>query len=706
MFRKAKNGYYEFEEFKKFKGLIHGFSTREFGDCRTKTNNFLVALGLEKENLVLAKQVHGNKIKVVKKDDRGKIIPNVDGLLTDQPGEILGVKTADCLPILFFEPEAKIIGVAHAGWRGVLARLPQKMIDQITRMGGLPKNLLVGIGPHICDKCYPVEKTRSQSFLAEFGKLEGMVGTGKKADFLDLAVPVQNQLIHSAVLPENILLSSSCTSCQSKEFFSYRKDSKKTYGEMLSIISLIKNTSHVHFVGIGGSGLAGVAILAKNQGFRVSGCDLAKETYYLNSLKKAGIKPLVGHDAKHLKGVDILAVTPAVLDINPDHPEIVEAKKRKILMTWQEFMGKYLQKGKFVVAVAGTHGKSTTTALTGLVLESGGLDPIVEVGAIVPEWQATARAGKSKYFVCEADEFNYNFLPYSPSVIIINNIEMDHPEFFKNLTQFRGAFKKFIQKIQKPKILIVNEESQGIQQLLKEMKLWLKEKKVKVIGYFINKSFRFPFAAEYQGRVSQIKPEFTRFMVANDFGQKEFQLKIPGIHNVANALGVIACASFLKIKPAKINQALSRFNGLARRFDLVGENKGIKVLDDYAVHPTAVVATLRAAKQKYPRSKIWAIFEPHQFSRLYLFLKKFASALDLADKVVVTKIYAGREKDMGKIKAGDLIKKIGAKAKYIKDFEDLANYIAVKARKNDVIVVFGAGKSYLISKMIVERLND
>ena len=462
---------------------------------------------------------------------------------------------------------------------------------------------------------------------------------------------------------------------------------------------------HVHFMGVGGSGLAGVAILAKSQGFQVSGCDLAKKTYYLDSLKKAAIKPLFGHSAKHLKGIDILAVSPAVLDINPDHPEIVEAKKQGILMTWQEFTGQYLQKNKFVIAIAGTHGKSTTTALTGLVLETGALDPIVEVGAIVPKWQATARVGRSKYFVCEADEFNDNFLHYSPSMIIINNIEMDHPEFFKNFDQFKNAFKQFVQKIQKPKILIVNEENQGVQELLSEMRQWLKNNQVRVIGYYLDKSFDFPFAAEYHGEAIKAESELTRFTVANSFGKQKFCLRIPGVHNIANSLGVIACADYLKIKPEKVNQVLGRFNGLGRRFDLVGEARGVKVFDDYAVHPTAVEATLKAAKQKYPQSRIWAIFEPHQFSRLFLFLDEFASALDLADEVIVAKIYPGREKDTGKIKAEDLVGKIGKKAIYCPDFKKLAGSVTQKAKNSDLVIVFGAGKSYLISKMITKELK-
>lgn len=236
MFRKTKGGYYFFEEFKRSRGLIHGFSTREFGDCRTKTNNFLAALGLEKENLVLMKQIHGNKIKLVGRSDGGKIISEVDGLLTNEKGLVLGIKSADCLPILFFEPEAKIIGVAHAGWQGILRRLPQKMIDQIIRIGGLPENILAAIGPHICQKCYKVDKNRTVQFLAQFGKLKKMIS---EENLLDLEIPTKNQLLHSGVLLKNIFSANICTSCQNKEFFSYRKDTKNTYGEIISLICLI-----------------------------------------------------------------------------------------------------------------------------------------------------------------------------------------------------------------------------------------------------------------------------------------------------------------------------------------------------------------------------------------------------------------------------------------------------------------------------------
>lgn len=424
-------------------------------------------------------------------------------------------------------------------------------------------------------------------------------------------------------------------------------------------------------MGIGGSALAGVAILAKKYGFEVNGCDLVKETAYSHTLDKFGIKSLVGHNVNHLKDVDILAVSPAVLFTTPMHPEIKEARKRKILMTWQEFLGRYLQKNKTVIAIAGTHGKSTVTVMVGLMMEEGGLDPTVEVGAIVPQWGATVRFGQSKYFVCEADEFNNNFLNYSPGIIIINNLEMDHPEFFQDFNEFLGAFVKLIKKLKEPKILIVNKEDKELQKLLIKMRPWLDKEKVKVVDF-------------YRGEI--------------------FNLQVSGIHNELNARAAMACGQELKIDFKKIKKALENFKGISRRFELIGERKGIKVYDDYAVHPTAVEATLKAARQKYPKQKIWAVFEPHQYSRLKLFLNDFAKSLRLADQIIITAIYPGREKMDSSIKAEDLVKKIGKKTEHLKNFKEIVEKVSQQAKQGDIIIVLGAGKSYLLSKMILEKL--
>lgn len=463
----------------------------------------------------------------------------------------------------------------------------------------------------------------------------------------------------------------------------------------------------VHFMGLGGSGMTAVALLAKAAGYEVSGCDLSSSNYYVKTLLKKGIKLKIGHKADHLKNVDILTVSPAIFDLNLNHPEVVEAKKRKILMTWQEFMGRFLQKGKFVIAIAGTHGKSTTTALMGLVLEKAGFDPSVEVGAIIPRWSKNVRIGSSKYFVCEADEFYYNFLNYSPSLAIINNIEMDHPEFFRDFEQFKEAFKKFIKKIKGPKILVVNEESQGIRQLLIKMQKWLRKNKVKTIGYYFENRFRFPFYKEYQGSITRTTSRFTYFEVMHNGINHNFKLKIAGSHNVYNALGVIGAARELNIGLNKIKKIFQSFNGLKRRFEMIGNIKGIKIFDDYGHHPTAIAATLDAVKNRFVKSRIWAIIEPHQISRLRLFMNEFASALNKADKVIITKTFLGREKNVKPINPLNLVKRIGInKAEYIEDFNQITGKIAKKAKKGDVVVVFGAGKSYLLSRQIKEKLKN
>jgi UDP-N-acetylmuramate--alanine ligase len=466
---------------------------------------------------------------------------------------------------------------------------------------------------------------------------------------------------------------------------------------------------HVHFMGIGGSGMAPIAVIAKKSGFDVSGCDCNEISYYSGALRDSGIDIKMGHSSEHLEGVDILAVTPAVFDINPNHPEIVEGRKRNILMTWQEFMGKYLQKDKFLVAVAGTHGKSTTTVLTGLALEAGGLDPIVEAGTIYRPWGGGFRISESKYFVCEADEFNCNFLNYSPSLIIINNIEMDHPEFFKDFTEFKGAFKKFISNMKHPGTLVVNEESQGIRDVLIEMKSWLQEKNVKVIGYYLKHKFDFPFSVEYKGEINSFTEDGVGFDVYGPNFKDTFKLGLLGAHNVSNSLGVLSAAIELGVNLETLKVVFQKYKGIGRRTELVDEVNGIKVFDDYGHHPTAIAAVLDTFRTTYPNKKVYAIVEPHQISRLKLFPKELIAALNKADEAIVTKTYVGREinKNLEPVDMNSLISKVdGGRASYIEDFNNVADMISLKARQGDIIIVFGAGNSHKLTKLIIECLKS
>jgi len=471
----------------------------------------------------------------------------------------------------------------------------------------------------------------------------------------------------------------------------------------------LENKIKVHFMGICGSGAAPIAIIAKNMGFDVSGCDLNISGYYKDALLQNNIDILKGHDSSHIQDIDILAISPAILDISPDHPEILEAKRRGILMTWQEFSAKYVQNEKFVVSIAGTHGKSTTTILMGLVLENGGLDPIVEAGTTFKNWGGGYRLGKSDYFVCEADEFNNNFLNYSPSIAVINNVEMDHPEFFKDINNVKDSFKNFIERLKGPKILVVNEDSTAIREILCELRHWLNEEGVKVIGYYIDNKLEFPFYMEYKAELTSNTPEYSSFKVVNGDKEYNFNLGLIGKHNVENSLGVLITALELGVDIDAIKNSFKNFKGIGRRLELVADIDDIKIFDDFAHHPTAVATTLDSIKLSYPGKKVFAVFEPHQLSRTKLFFNEFAIALKKADRVIITNPFLGREanKNIEPVNLDMLCSEIDInKAEYIKSSDKICSKLLNEAKSGDIIIVFGAGESYKLSRKIINVLKE
>lgn len=400
-------------------------------------------------------------------------------------------------------------------------------------------------------------------------------------------------------------------------------------------------------MGVAGSGMSAVAAIAAHQGYLVSGCDLDPDSEYLKDLKKdLKFRFDKGHDPQHLKGIDLLIITPAVTSFDPQNRELVEAKKKGIpILTWQEFMGRYLQQGKFVIAVAGTHGKSTTTAMIGLILEEAGLDPTVEVGAIVSLWERNFRWGRGKYFVCEADEFHDNFLNYHPDIAIITNIEMDHPEYFKNLAAVKRSFAKFADNL-------------------------------KVGGFLVDQA-KLPM---------------------------DLKLQIPGDFNRRNAALAWEVAARLGVDDKIIRQTLEEFTGLGRRFEFKGEAFGARIYDDYAHHPTAIKVTLEAARQKFPSQKIWLVFQPHMFSRTkYLFddfVKVFREAA--VDKIIICDIFPAREKDTGLVSSRDLVLAIGKKnVEYSGRFEEAVRYLTQNIKRGDVVVNMGAGDIYRLSPILL-----
>lgn len=247
MFQKTKNNYYFFKKLSEYPRLVHGFSTRQFGDLsvrkslneNNKLDGFLKVLGLTKSNLIMMEQVHGGKVNIVKDKDKGEVIKGVDGLVTNQPGIILGVKVADCMPLLFFDPKKRVVGVAHAGWKGVLLEIAKELVKKMKVFGSQPKDVFVGAGPYIGGCCYSVDRERKNRFIKKFGDLPEMIFKNKNKFYLDLAIPLKVQLIEQGIQNKNIELSMACTFCRIDEFFSYRRDSQETYGEILGIISLI-----------------------------------------------------------------------------------------------------------------------------------------------------------------------------------------------------------------------------------------------------------------------------------------------------------------------------------------------------------------------------------------------------------------------------------------------------------------------------------
>lgn len=407
----------------------------------------------------------------------------------------------------------------------------------------------------------------------------------------------------------------------------------------------------IHFMGIGGSGISAAARIAKAQGYEVSGCDL-EESQITRALQKEGINLSLGHSVNHLKKIDLLVHTPAVFYQSKNHPEFLKAKNAVI---WEEFMAKYLQKDKFIIAVAGTHGKGTTTAMLAQILEAANFDPTVEVGANLLGWdKKNYRLGKSKYFVCEADEFREKFLLYKPDLAIITSVEIDHPEYFKNFDNVLEAFKKFASQA---KILTVNEN-------LKKYKLGKK-----VVYY---------------------QPA-------------KLKLKLPGEHFKADAGAAWAAAKILKIKDGVTKKALENFSGLERRFEFRGETEGVKIYDDYAHHPTAVAYNIKAVRELYPKKKIWAVFQPHMHARLEILFADFVKSLKLADRVIVTDVYTRREQGVSKPSGKDLALAIGGpKATYVGgELINVANFVKRNTQKGDVVLVMGAGDVYQVSDIML-----
>jgi len=411
---------------------------------------------------------------------------------------------------------------------------------------------------------------------------------------------------------------------------------------------------HLHFMGIGGSGITTVAQMALLEGATCTGCEQALSANS-NWIARKGVSVVEGHSAAHLDAVDMLVISPAITKLNPNNAEVVAARERGIpVYEWQELLGAFMA-GTCGVSVAGVHGKGTTTALLSLSLIDGGLDPICEVGAIIPEWAGNVRMGAGDLFVNEADEFNYNFLHYHPRLVLITNIEFEHPEFFKDYAQMTDAFDRFIagmdmsDRWQLPPTVVLNWDSAGCRELAAHLKDW----PGKVITYSLDGP------ADYVGSDLRLDGEtsFTaRDAAGADLGR--FVLLIPGRFNIENALGAIAAGSQLGASPDALRSALARYPGAFRRFQISQGSNDVVIVDDYAHHPTAIEVTLRAMRQRFPDRRLIAVFQPNIYTRLKTLLDEFSHCFGEADEVIIIDIHPGREVDTGIVHATDLVQAI------------------------------------------------
>ncbi|OGY64578.1 MAG: hypothetical protein A3I89_02675 [Candidatus Harrisonbacteria bacterium RIFCSPLOWO2_02_FULL_41_11] len=418
------------------------------------------------------------------------------------------------------------------------------------------------------------------------------------------------------------------------------------------------SSKKIHFIGIGGIGVSAVARMFLRGKKTVSGSDIARSEI-TKALEKIGAKIYYRHSGKNLKAADLVVYSPAVAENNP---ELIKARKLGIrTFSYPEMLGA-ISKDKYTIAVSGAHGKTTTTAMVGMMLRDAKLDPTIIVGSLLREEKSNFVAGRSKYFVVEACEYKRSFLNINPKIAIITNIDNDHLDYYKSVKNIQKAFGEFAAKLGKDGYLICNPNG-------KYMKPVVKIAKCEIIDYT-----KLP---------------------------RDFKLKVIGEHNLDNAQAAFAVGKMLGIRENTIRKSLENFSGTWRRFEYKGKTKnGVLVYDDYGHHPAEIKATLKAVREAFANKKIFCVFQPHLYSRTKLLMNDFAKSFNDADAVIVMDIYAAREKNDGTSSA-DLVKKTQKyhkNARYAENFSKAAKILIAETKKGDLVITMGAGDVYKIGE--------
>lgn len=459
------------------------------------------------------------------------------------------------------------------------------------------------------------------------------------------------------------------------------------------ILGMKKKVQHVHLVGIGGIGMSGIAEVLINLGYRVSGSDLA-ETENTQRLQKLGAQIFIGHRPENLQKADVVVISSA---IRPDNPEVVSAQQRLIPVIPRAEMLAELMRMKYGIAVAGTHGKTTTTSMIATVLAHAGLDPTAVIGGKLNIFGSNAKLGQGEVLVAEADESDGSFLQLSPIIAVVTNIDPEHLDYYHELSRMQEAFLKFINKVPFYGLAVLCRDNENLQSLFPRIRK-------PFVTYGLNQQANF-WAKDINFAGLQ-----TSFVAGE--GEKELgkmEMRLPGRHSVYNALATLAVVTELDIPFPVVQEALASFSGVQRRFEIKGEISGIMVVDDYGHHPTEIKATLRAAKEGWQRRTV-VIFQPHRYTRTRDLFKEFLTAFVDADVLLVTGIYPAGEDPLPGITAQGLfegIKGFGHKdVTLILDKNEIPNYLLERLQPGDMVITLGAGDIWKAGMELIRRLQE
>ncbi len=455
---------------------------------------------------------------------------------------------------------------------------------------------------------------------------------------------------------------------------------------------------HIHFVGIGGIGMSGIAEVLLNLGYKISGSDL-KSSPVTQRLAGLGATIFEGHSSENVTGAEVVVVSSA---ITPDNPEVTEARNLHIPVIRRAEMLAELMRLKYGVAIAGMHGKTTTTSMVAAVLAAGGLDPTVVVGGRVDAMGSNARLGRSQYLVAEADESDRSFLKLSPILAVVTNIDREHMDCYRDMRDVKRTFLDFMSRVPFYGTVVLCNDDPVLRRLMPQV-----QRRVMTYGTRRGSDFHIKLAA-CELNAGEHHP-LSRFQVNyRGKGLGEFTLRVPGTHNLLNATAAIAVGIGLDVSLEHIRTALDNFRGVDRRFQLRGTTAGVSVIDDYGHHPTEIRATLAAARQCGYR-RIHVIFQPHRYSRTQSLLDEFAKSFQAADSIFVLEIYGASEKPIEGITGESLARRIqelgGQEARYVRSFAEAAEAVSTLADEGDMILTLGAGSVFQLGPMILEKLQ-